>query len=297
MPNARDLLDILDILLVTILVYQILLFIRGTRAVQLVLGLIGLLLLYALSLRLGLSTVAWLLAQLGIVIPIAFLILFQPELRRILEQLGRGAPLAGAFASPLGREEAIRLIGDVARAARVLAIRKTGALMVLERTTGLSDVVETGIKVDAAVSVPLLLTIFHPNTPLHDGAVIIQGKRALAAACLLPLSENPTLSKTLGTRHRAALGITEQTDAVAIVVSEETGIISAAADGVLRRGLSEEELKIYLLGLFGPTPPRPLQWRPWRRAPTGESRNLPTRGPGNLPTRGPGNLPTGGRET
>jgi len=282
MPNPRDLLDILDILLVTILVYQILLFIRGTRAVQLVLGLIGLLLLYALSLRLGLSTVAWLLAQLGIVIPIAFLILFQPELRRILEQLGRGAPLAGAFASPLGREEAIRLIGDVARAARVLAIRKTGALMVLERTTGLSDVVETGIKVDAAVSVPLLLTIFHPNTPLHDGAVIIQGNRALAAACLLPLSENPTLSKTLGTRHRAALGITEQTDAVAIVVSEETGIISAAGDGVLRRGLSEEELKIYLLGLFGPTAPRPLQWRPWRRAPAGESRNLPTRGPGDI---------------
>ncbi len=274
MPNARDLLDILDILLVTVLIYQLLLFIRGTRAVQLVLGLIGLLLLYTLSLRLGLDTVAWLLAKLGIVIPIAFLILFQPELRRMLEQLGRGAPLAGAFASPLGREEAIRLISDVARAARVLAIRKTGALMVLERTTGLTDVVETGIKVDAAVSVPLLLTIFHPNTPLHDGAVIIQGNRVLAAACLLPLSENLTLSKTLSTRHRAGLGITEQTDAVAIVVSEESGIISAAADGVLRRGLSEEELKIYLLGLFGPPPPRPLQWLPWRRASTEGSRNL-----------------------
>ena len=120
MPTVRALLDILDILLVTVLVYQILLFIRGTRAVQLILGLIGLLLLYALSVRLGLDTVSWLLRQLGIVIPIAFLILFQPELRRILEQLGRGAPLAGAFGSPLGREEAIRLIGDVARAARVL---------------------------------------------------------------------------------------------------------------------------------------------------------------------------------
>lgn len=282
MPTVRALLDILDILLVTVLVYQILLFIRGTRAVQLILGLIGLLLLYALSVRLGLDTVSWLLRQVGIVIPIAFLILFQPELRRILEQLGRGAPLAGAFGSPLGREEAIRLIGDVARAARVLAIRKTGALMVLERTTGLSDVVETGIKVEAAVSVPLLLTIFQPNTPLHDGAVIIQGNRILAAACLLPLSENPTLSKTLGTRHRAGLGISEQTDAVAIAVSEETGIISAAADGVLRRGLSEEELKIYLLALFGPPPPRPLLWRPWRRAPAQGPRNLPTQGPGKL---------------
>ena len=282
MPTVRALLDILDILLVTVLVYQILLFIRGTRAVQLILGLIGLLLLYALSVRLGLDTVSWLLRQLGIVIPIAFLILFQPELRRILEQLGRGAPLAGAFGSPLGREEAIRLIGDVARAARVLAIRKTGALIVLERTTGLSDVVETGIKVEAAVSVPLLLTIFQPNTPLHDGAVIIQGNRILAAACLLPLSENPTLSKTLGTRHRAGLGISEQTDAVAIAVSEETGIISAAADGVLRRGLSEEELKIYLLALFGPPPPRPLLWRPWRRSRAQGPRNLPTQGPGKL---------------
>lgn len=282
-------LDLLDIALVTILIYQLLLLIRGTRAVQLVIGLIGLLLLYTLSLRLGLDTVTWLLAKLGIVIPIAFLILFQPELRRMLEQLGRGAPLAGAFGSPLGREEAIRLVGDVARAARVLAIRKTGALMVLERTTGLTDVVETGIKVDGTVSVPLLLTIFHPNTPLHDGAVIVQGNRVVAAACLLPLSENPTLSKGLGTRHRAALGITEQTDAAAIVVSEETGIISAATDGVLRRGLSEEELKIYLLGLFGPQPPRPLYWRPWRRA--------ATQGPRNLPTRGPGNLPTQGRET
>ncbi|HEV8338524.1 MAG TPA: diadenylate cyclase CdaA [bacterium] len=292
MPTARDLLNILDILLVTILIYQLLLFIRGTRAVQLVIGLLGLLLLYTISLRLGLRTVAWLLGQLGIVIPIAFLILFQPELRRMLEQLGRGAPLAGAFASPLGREEAIRLIGDVARAARVLAIRKTGALMVLERTTGLTDVVETGIKIDATVSVPLLLTIFHPNTPLHDGAVIIQGNRVVAAACLLPLSENPTLSKTLGTRHRAGLGISEQTDAVAIIVSEETGIISAAADGVLRRGLSEEELKIYLMGLFGPPSSRPLQWRPWRRDAAPGARTLPSRRPGDLPTREPGTLPT-----
>jgi diadenylate cyclase len=264
------LLDLLDILLVTILVYQLLLLIRGTRAVQLVLGLVVLFVLYALSRALGLTTINWLLSYVGIVIPIAFLILFQPELRRMLEQLGRGGPLGGAFGVPLLlREETIRLIGDVARAARVLSIRKTGALIVLERTTGLTDVVETGIRVDAAVTVPLLLTLFYPNAPLHDGAVIIRGNRVLAAACLLPLSENPTLSKGLGTRHRAAIGITEQTDAVAVVVSAESGIISVARDGGLQRGLSEEELKVSLLGLFGPHPMRSPHWWPWRRAAEG----------------------------
>ena len=258
-------LDLLDILLVTVLIYQVLMLIRGTRAVQLFTGLVVLFVLYALSRALGLVTVNWLLSYVGIVIPIAFLILFQPELRRMLEQLGRGAPLATAFGVALGREEAIRLVSDVARASRVLSIRKIGALIVLERNTGLGDLVETGIKVDAAITVPLLLTIFHPNTPLHDGAVLIRGNRVLAAACLLPLSENPSLSKTLGTRHRAGIGITEQTDAVGVIVSEETGVISVARDGELVRGLSEEELKISLLGLFGPQPGRAPYWWPWRR--------------------------------
>jgi len=257
------LLYLLDILLVTVLVYQLLLLIRGTRAVQLVLGLAVLFILYAVSRLLGLVTLNWILSYVGIVIPIAFLILFQPELRRMLEQLGRGGPLT-ALGGPLGREEAIRLVTDVARAARVLSIRRQGALVVLERNTGLTDVVETGIKVDAAVTVPLLLTIFYPNTPLHDGAVLIRGNRVLAAACLLPLSENPSLSKTLGTRHRAALGISEQTDAVTVIVSGESGTISVAYEGQLRRGLSEEELKVHLLALFTP-PARPPHWWPWRR--------------------------------
>jgi diadenylate cyclase len=257
--------DALDIAVVTFLVYRILLLIRGTRAAQVATGLGILFVVYALSRVLGLTTLNWLLSYVGLVLPIAFLILFQPELRRILEQLGRGAPLVGGFGATLLREEAIRLVSDVARAARVLSIRKTGALIVLEHTTGLTDVVETGIKVDATVSVQLLLTIFSPNTPLHDGAVIIRGNRVLAAACLLPLSETPTISKTLGTRHRAAIGISEQTDAVAVVVSEESGTISVAKDGVLSRGLSEEELKVLLLGLFGPHPVRQLSWWPWRR--------------------------------
>ncbi len=263
------LLDLLDILLVTILIYQLLLLIRGTRTVQLVVGLVVLFVLYAVSRALGLVTVTWLLSYVGIVIPIALLILFQPELRRMLEQLGRGGPLGAAFGVTMGREEAIRLLSDVARAARVLSIRKHGALIVLERTTGLTDVVETGIKIDAVVTVPLLLTVFYPNTPLHDGAVVVRENRARAAACLLPLSENSSLSKSLGTRHRAALGITEQTDAVVVIVSEETGTISVAREGTLLRGLSEEELKVHLLGLYGPPPARPLSWWPWRRVAEG----------------------------
>jgi diadenylate cyclase len=242
MPTPKDL---LDILLVTVLIYQLLLLIRGTRAVQLVMGLLVLFVLYALSRWLGLMTVNWLLSYVGIVIPIALLILFQPELRRMLELLGRGAPLATAFGTSLGREEAIRLVSDVARAARILSIRKTGALIVLERTTGLGDVVETGIKVDAAVTVPLLLTIFYPNTPLHDAAVIIRSNRVLAAACLLPLSENPALSKTLGTRHRAAIsGNGMDKDKFAIVLNAHhhfghgaRGIRSRAQLGIQRINL------------------------------------------------------------
>lgn len=268
MPQIRFL-DILDILIVTILIYQLLLLIRGTRAVQLVTGLGVLLGVYVISRSLRLYTLQYLLQFLGVVIPIALLIIFQPELRRMLEQLGRGGVLVSGF-SPQGlaREEAIRLVNDVSRASRILAMRKIGALMALERRTGLADFIETGIKVDAVVTVQLLISIFFPNTPLHDGAVIIRGNRVMAAGCLLPLSENPTLSRTLGTRHRAGFGITEQTDAVAIIVSEETGTITLARDGELIRGLSEEELKAALLGLIAVEPGRaPGWWRWWRATP------------------------------
>jgi len=262
--HARDL---LDIAIVTLLVYQVLWLIRGTRAVQLAMGMAVLFAAYVASRVLKLTTLQWILSYLGVVIPIAMLVIFQPELRRMLEQLGRGGVFAARFGGELGREETIRLVNDVARACRVLAGRRTGALMVLERRTGLNDVVESGIKIDAQVSVQLLITIFFPNTPLHDGAAVIRGNRLVAAGCLLPLSENPHLSRTLGTRHRAALGITEATDAVAVVVSEETGVLSLAQDGQLMRGLSEEELKVTLLGLLAqPASRAPALW-PWRRAP------------------------------
>ena len=244
--------DLVDILVVAFVIYQILMLIRGTRAVQLVIGLFLLFAAYVVSRWLGLYTLQWLLSYVGLVVPIALLVLFQPELRRMLEQLGRGSvSLVGFTPHGLDREAAIRLVNDIARAARILGSRKIGALIVLERRTGLEDFIETGIRVDAVVTVQLLISVFYPNTPLHDGAVIIRGNRLVAAGCLLPLSERPALTRPLGTRHRAAIGLTEVTDALAVVVSEETGTISVAVEGRLERGLTEEELKARLLTLAG----------------------------------------------
>jgi diadenylate cyclase len=259
------LIDLLDILIVTVLIYQVLLLVRGTRAVQLALGIAVLVLAYVGSKVFRLNTLQWVLSGLPVAIPLALLVVFQPELRRMLEQLGRGGVLASSFGSNLGREETIRLVNDVARACRILSGRRTGALIVLERQTGLNDVIESGIRVDAVLTVQLLITTFFPNTPLHDGAVVIRGKRLMAAGCLLPLSENPSLSRTLGTRHRAALGIAEATDAIAVVVSEETGSISMAREGRLSRGLTEEELKVALLDLLVQGGGRGTVLWPWRR--------------------------------
>jgi diadenylate cyclase len=244
--------DLLDIFIVAFIVYQILMLIRGTRAVQLVIGLGLLFAVYVISRWLGLYTLQWLLSYVGLVVPIALLVLFQPELRRMLEQLGRGSvSLVGFTPHGLDREGAIRLVNDIARAARILGSRKIGALVAIERRTGLEDFIETGIRIDAVVTVQLLINVFFPNTPLHDGAVIIRGNRLAAAGCLLPLSERPGLARPLGTRHRAAIGLTDVTDALAVVVSEETGTISLAVGGRLERGLTEEELKVRLLALVG----------------------------------------------
>jgi diadenylate cyclase len=275
LPFPIQVRDLVDILVVAVIIYQVLMLIRGTRAVQLVAGLGLLFGAYIVSRWLGLYTLQWLLSYVGLVVPIALLVLFQPELRRMLEQLGRGGVSLVGLTHGLDREAAIRLVNDVARAARILGSRKTGALIVLERHVGLQDFIETGIRLDGIVTVQLLINIFFPNTPLHDGAVIIRGNRVAAAGCLLPLSENPSLSRALGTRHRSAIGITEVTDAVVVVVSEETGTISVAHGGHLSRGLTEEELKVTLLSLFGPPLARggvlrvpvlrmPALW-PWRK--------------------------------
>lgn len=245
--------DLIDILVVSFIVFQVLMLVRRTRAVQLAIGLGLLFAAYVISQGLQLYTLQWLLSRVALVVPIALLVLFQPELRRMLEQLGRGGvSLVGFNVNALDRETRIRLVNDVARAARILSSRKIGALIILERRVGLADFIETGIRIDGVATVQLLINIFFPNTPLHDGALIIRGNRVAAAGCLLPLTQRPGLSRALGTRHRAAIGITEETDAVSVVVSEETGTLSLAREGRITRGLTEEELKVALLALIGP---------------------------------------------
>ncbi|MEM8930328.1 MAG: diadenylate cyclase CdaA [Acidobacteriota bacterium] len=233
--------DVLDVLLVAFVLYYLLLLIRGTRAVQVVFGILSLLLVYFFSDFAELQALETTLEKFFELLPIAILILFQHEIRRALAGFGR-APIftRGSGSDPKA------LINDVAVAAATLSNRKTGALIVFERQQGLRNHIENGIALDARVSLDLLVTLFHPETPTHDGATIIQGDRIAAATCFLPLTRNAELSKALGTRHRAALGITEESDAVAVVVSEETGDISVAVGGRLERRVSSSSLATLL---------------------------------------------------
>ncbi|WP_156946525.1 diadenylate cyclase CdaA [Desulfitibacter alkalitolerans] len=233
---------ILDITVVSFVIYKAIMLIKGTRAVQLIKGLFVLIIAFFISDLLQLTTVNWFLQQIQLLIVVALPIVFQPELRRALEQLGRGKIFSGSM-TYLGVEDRSRLINELVRSVQALSKNKFGALIVIENETGLSDFIETGVNVDGAVSAELLVNIFVPNTPLHDGAVIVRGDRIAAAGCFLPLTDSPYLSKQLGTRHRAALGVTETSDCVVIVVSEETGTISVAHDGELTRYLEEKNLK------------------------------------------------------
>jgi diadenylate cyclase len=234
--------SIIDILIVAFVIYKAMMIIKGTRAVQLIKGLIVLLLASLVSKFAGFTTVSWILDQLKTVLVVALPVVFQPELRRALERLGRGK----FFARPMSmlNEEALeKLVDQIVRAAKSLSENSIGALIILEREIGVNDYIETGTKIDGLVSSEILVNIFIPKSPLHDGAVIIRGDRIAAAGCFLPLSENPNLSKELGTRHRAALGLTEQSDSIGITVSEETGVISVAEEGRLTRYLDENTLR------------------------------------------------------
>jgi len=227
------------------------LLIRGTRAVQLLKGIVMILLATGVSQTLQLNALNWLLDKTLTIGLFAIPVVFQPELRRALEQLGRGRFFVRS--STLFEETDVpRTITEVTKSTQVLSKNKIGALIILERDTGLGDYVETGIGIGAVVSSELLINIFIPNTPLHDGAVMMQGNRIMAASCFLPLSENSSLSKELGTRHRAAIGISEQSDAVAIVVSEETGQVSIAMNGTLTRNLDEQSFRELLTNLLVP---------------------------------------------
>lgn len=262
--NIIDFLRItLDISIVAFVIYKFIMLIRGTRAVQLIKGLAVLVVASVIAERLNLTTINWLLSQLRLVIVVALPVVFQPELRRALEQLGRGKFFARPLTT-LGAEDMEKLINELVRAVQVLAKNRTGALIVIERETGLNDYIETGIRVDGVVSAELLINIFVPLTPFHDGAAIIRGDRVVAAGCFLPLSESPYLSKQLGTRHRAALGISEISDAVVLVVSEETGVISVAEGGKLTRFLEEKSLKELLQSLLLPQVNHNISLWPWR---------------------------------
>jgi diadenylate cyclase len=253
--------DVVDILVVAYIVYRGLLLLRGTRGVSAIRGvLVVLVLLWATSWLL--PTLHWMLGLLVLPGVIALVVIFQPELRLALERLGRAGFLSGVFTS-LEAEEQQRVINDIVDTAEELSERRTGALIVLQRETGLMDITRTGKTINGRVSVDLLTTIFHPNTPLHDGAVVVRGDRVIAASCVLPHSEQPGLSTATGMRHRAALGLSERTDAVIVVVSEETGAVSLAVDGNLSPALERAQLMERLNQLLetGGDRSRILFWR------------------------------------
>ncbi|MBR6824225.1 MAG: diadenylate cyclase CdaA [Firmicutes bacterium] len=233
--------SVLDIAILTFIIYRLLLMIRGTRAIKLIEGLLVLLVIGVISGWMGLSALSWVFDQIWGVVFVSLAVIFQPELRRALEQLGRGQMFKSS--TVLSADDAVQVIDEITSAVVSCAKTKTGVLIVIERSTGLNDYAESGIAMDATVSAELLCNIFVKNTPLHDGATVIRGSRVMAAACFLPLSDNPYLSMELGTRHRAAIGITEVSDAISVIVSEETGIISLARDGKLVRSMSEKQLR------------------------------------------------------
>lgn len=242
--------DIIDILIVSYLIYKLLMLVRGTRAIQLLKGFMVIVVAWLLSTYFELQTLEWLMSQAFTYGVLAIIIIFQPELRKALEKLGSGRFFLGSV--NLEEQLVTNVITDITKAASYLSTRRIGALMVIERETGLTDYIEAGTQINAILTSELLTNIFVPNTPLHDGAVIIQKDKIMAAGCYLPLSENPYINKELGTRHRAAIGMTEISDAIAIIVSEETGHISISINGQIERGLTDEKLRNKLLSELNP---------------------------------------------
>ena len=252
--------DLLDILVVSILIYEVLKLIRGTRAVQMALGASVLVGLFYGSRWAHLETVNWLIRNMIGYVVFAFIVLFQSDIRRALAHFGR-APFFRYLAKAESAEDSIE---ELVVVAGLLAEKRIGAIIAIERQIGLRNYIEGGIQLDAILTYDLLQSIFLPTSPLHDGAVIVQDDRVAAAACFLPLTVKPTLSKELGSRHRAAIGLTEENDSVAIVVSEETGIVSVVVDGHIERGLDSDRLRARLRTLIlqkrGRAPKREVQY-------------------------------------
>jgi len=234
---------ILEILILWYVFYILFTFIRGTRAFQVFRGIIMLTLVFFITQKLGLTVISWILTKLFAISVIAFVIIFQPELRRGLARIGQN-PILGTFI----KEE--KIIEDIVRALMSLSKKKIGCLIAIEREIGLRPYIESGVVLDANVTTEVLTSIFTPNASLHDGGVVIEGGRIAAAGCLFPLTQNQNISKALGTRHRAAIGLSEETDAVILVVSEETGGISAAMDGRITSELDRESITSILRNLY-----------------------------------------------
>ncbi len=244
-PLLKLLTNTVDILLVWFVIYKIIMIVRGTKAIQLLKGIFVIVIVKVISDQFHLQTLGWMMQNVltwGFVI---IAIIFQPELRRALEQLGRGR-FFSRMSTQVGDDQE-KLIEAITKAVDYMAKRRIGALISVERETGMSDYIETGIPLESKITSELLINIFIPNTPLHDGAVVIQKNTVAAAACYLPLSESPFISKELGTRHRAALGISEVTDSITVVVSEETGSVSLTKNGELHRDLKPDVFKEMLV--------------------------------------------------
>jgi diadenylate cyclase len=238
--------DLIDIAIVSFLIYEFLKLIRGTRAVQMGVGSLLIVALFYVSRLAPLQTVNWLIRNMLVYMAFAAIVIFQGDIRRALAHFGQ-AP----FFRYLNRQEAAdETIEEIVVAATMLSAQKVGAIVAVEREIGLRNYIESGIPLDATLTYDLLVTIFHPGSALHDGAVILQENRVAAAACFLPLTVNPRVSRELGTRHRAAIGLTEEGDAVAVIVSEETGKISLAIDGRIERQLSADDLRARLRSLI-----------------------------------------------
>jgi diadenylate cyclase len=239
------LLDVLDIFLVAALFYRLLILVKGTRSAQMYVGLLVIVVVGLLAREFDLIAVRWIVDSLKTVWLIAFVILFQPELRHALAQFGRTRYLRSFV-----RSDSFGVLGEIVRGVETLAERRHGALVVIERNVGLRNFIETGTRIDAKVSAELLVTLFSPGSPLHDGAVFLREDTLVAAGCILPLSGNPRLAAALGTRHRAALGLSEESDAAVIVVSEQSGAISVCYRGTMKQRLNEGELRSELSRIF-----------------------------------------------
>lgn len=244
-------LDVVDILIVAIILYKMYEMLQDTRGITLAKGIFVLLGLTFVANLINLHVIYWLLQKTVTLIFLALPIVFQPELRRTLQKIGQGRFLGSRRL--LDDEETTTLLHELIKTVKVLSTNKIGALIVIERDMGLNDIIANGIQLDAIISSEILINVFVPNTPLHDGAAIIRGKRLSAAGCLLPLTDNRSLSTELGTRHRAALGLSEQSDALVVVVSEETGTISIAENGRIYRHLKEDSLSGRLRPAFSNT--------------------------------------------